>query len=201
MSGCRGETYGKFSCCFVNAMCAIQCQLSYLALTASEKSSSPLRRDVRAQSRNHPGARDGWQTSCREENQHAAGSWRSIICQGQFVFLPLAVDVQRLFLRALGRDMKLSCIPSFYTRTQTIVSDIHRVNAFVLVLSEIHDAVMKHVTLSFVICFPTCTSCRLNWEWRTMFDLYSWRSRAAAAVHPKFTLCVKLPYKKWLHAG
>lgn len=76
------------------------------------------------------------------------------------------------------------------TQTQTAVSDIHRVNAFVLVHSEMHDAVMKHVTSSFVICFPTCIACRLNWEWHTTFDLYSWRSGAAAAVHPKFTLCV-----------
>lgn len=83
-------------------VCDSECQLSYLVLAASEKSSSPLRGDVRAQSGNYPGVRGGWQTSCREENQHAAGSWRSIICQGQFVFLPLAVDVQHLFLRASG---------------------------------------------------------------------------------------------------
>lgn len=79
----RWEVFSSLCECHVHDW---ECQRSYLALTSSEKNSSPLQRDVRARSRNYPRVGDAWQMSRREENQQAAGTWQSIICQGRFVF-------------------------------------------------------------------------------------------------------------------
>lgn len=193
MSEHSRETDGKFSCCFVNVVCNWECQRGCLASTASERSSSPLWCDVRARSKNDPGVRDGWQTSRREENQHAAGSWRSIICQGQFGFFAVScwctAFVSPSDIRTHGiwscLDTIISHIPSFlfYTQTLSATSDIHKEWMFFLLLYCLRYTMqwwnMSPLPLWFVS--PTCISCGPNWKRHTMFDLYSWSSRAAAA--------------------